>query len=219
MGSIIQNAANNIGANGVFSSSALTNASVSGISALPSGVGGKPILLSTQTASASATISFTTGIDSTYDIYKFEFINIHPATDNVDFQFNMSTDAGSNYNVTKTSSAFEAYGNEAGNSAGVAYDGGRDLAQSTSDQPAGVPIGNASDESLNGSMFLFNPSSTTYVKHFIIDTNGYKTNDESVRLFIAGYGNTTSAVNAVRFQMSSGNIDDGIIKLYGVKKS
>jgi hypothetical protein len=82
MGSIIQNAANNIGANGVFSSSALTNASVSGISALPSGVGGKPILLSTQTASASASISFTTGIDSTYDIYKFEFINIHPATDN-----------------------------------------------------------------------------------------------------------------------------------------
>jgi hypothetical protein len=106
MGSIIQNAANNIGANGVFSSSALTNASVSGISALPSGVGGKLKLLSTQTASSSASISFTSGIDSTYDIYKFEFINCHPATDDVNFQFNLSTDGGSNYNVTKTTTAF-----------------------------------------------------------------------------------------------------------------
>jgi hypothetical protein len=219
MGSITRSFANNVGSSGILTASAVTNATVEDVTSFDSA--GSPatlVLLSTQTASNSTTISFTSGLDSTYDEYQFKFIDIHPRSDGVMFQFNLSTDSGANYNVTKTSSSFEAYNNEAGTSQGLAYDTGRDLAQSTSDQPAGVPIGNGADESLNGSMTLFNPSSTTYVKHFIIDTNGYKTNDECVRLFIAGYGNTTSAINAIRFQMSAGNFD-GDIKLYGVKKS
>jgi hypothetical protein len=216
MGSIIQNAANNIGANGVFSSSALTNASVSGISALPSGVGGKPILLSTQTASASASISFTTGIDSTYDIYKFEFINIHPASETY-FQFNMSTDLGSNYNVTKTTTTFFTEHGEGGTGASVGYITARDLAQSTSDQILSIDgVGNDADQAFNGTLTLFNPSSTTYVKHFIANGNNSQPSDYTQEGFVAGYGNTTSAVNAVIFRMSSGNIDAGTIKMYGI---
>ena len=186
--------------------------------ALASGFGGTLILLSTQTASASATISFTTGLDSTYDEYIFKFINIHPSVDSADLNFNMSTDSGSNYNVTKTTTFFRAIHSEAGADGSVGYDTGYDLAQSTSFQTIMQYIGNANDESASGFLTLFNPSSTTYVKHFIATTNktGSTYNGNN---FIAGYGNTTSAVNAVRFQMSSGNIDDGVIKLYGVKKS
>jgi hypothetical protein len=218
MGTITRSLSNNITTGGVIAPAGITNATVANITSFPNASGGTLILLSTQTASNSATISFTTGLDSTYDAYEFKFIDIHPRSDGATFQFNLSTDSGSNYNVTKTSTSFEAYNNEAGTSQGLAYDTGRDLAQSTSDQPLGVPIGNGADESLNGSMTLFNPSSTTYVKNFIINTNGYKTNDECVKLGISGYGNTTSACNAIRFQMSSGNFD-GVIKLYGVKKS
>jgi hypothetical protein len=154
-------------------------------------------LLSTQTASASATISFTTGLDSTYDEYIFKFIDIHPATDNVKFTFNMSTDAGSNYNVTKTTTAFIAYHSEGDLDAGLGYQSDNDLAQSTSFQPLAYNIGNGADESISGSMQIFNPSSTTYVKHFIANTNGYFATDLSGNLYTAGYGNTTSAVDAV----------------------
>jgi hypothetical protein len=110
------------------------NNSISNVTSFALVPSGSPVLLATSTASASASISFTTGIDSTYDIYKFEFINIHPATDGVDFQFNLSTDGGSNYNVTKTTTAFEAYHNEAGTSTNLTYNTARDLAQSTSNQ-------------------------------------------------------------------------------------
>jgi hypothetical protein len=218
MGSIIQNAANNIGANGVFSSSALTNASVSGTSALPSGVGGKLKLLSTQTASSSASISFTSGIDSTYDIYKWEFINCHPATDDVNFQFNLSTDSGSNYNVTKTTTAFRAYHGEITDYTGLEYDPPDDLAQSTSDSilTVGGGIGNDADQNVSGSLTIYNPSSTVFVKHFIARVSNYNFDNYQLDGFSAGYGNTTSAVNAIRFQMSSGNIDAGIIKMYGI---
>jgi hypothetical protein len=217
MGSIIQNAANNIGANGVFSSSALTNASVSGISALPSGVGGKLKLLSTQTASSSASISFTSGIDSTYDVYCFEYINIHPASV-AQLQFNLSTDGGSNYNVTKTSTAFNPYHQEDGSDAGVIYRAAWDLAQSTSYQIMAQEVGNGADENASGTLTLFNPSSTTYVKHFIGTTEYYQNfgNTGAFGVLYAGYANTTSAINAIRFQMSSGNIDAGTIKMYGI---
>jgi hypothetical protein len=220
MGSIIQNAANNIGANGVFSSSALTNASVSGISALPSGARGKPILLSTQTASASASISFTTGIDSTYDIYKFEIINCHPSTDGVKLEFNLSTDGGSSYNVTKTTTVFDAYHREDTSSVGLGYNSSQDLAQSTAFQnlTPEVELGNANDASVSGLFQLFNPASTTYVKHFIYNGNhmSYLSPPWSINAHVAGYGNTTSAVNAIQFKMSSGNIDAGTIKMYGI---
>ena len=178
---------------------------------------GSLILLSTQTASASANISFTSGIDSTYDSYVFKFYDIHPATDNVQFEFNMSTDSGSNYNVTKTSSFFYSGHNESGTNTYLEYNVTQDLAQSTAFQPIAHEVGNDADQSCSGSLQLFNPASTTYVKHFIANTNIGQINNYTYNAYSAGYGNTTSAINAVRFQMSSGNIDDGIIKMYGVK--
>jgi hypothetical protein len=146
------------------------------------------------------------------------FSSIHPRTANVKFTFNLSVDAGSNYNVTKTSSAFLAYHNEADTDTSLIYDTAADLAQSTAFQPLNTAsIGSGADESFSGSMILFNPSSTTYVKHFISTANHYRGDIVyTYNDFIAGYGNTTSAVNAIRFQMSSGNFD-GTIYLYGIK--
>ena len=219
MGSITRSLSNNITTGGVILPAGITNSSVSAVTSFANASGGTLILLSTQTASASATISFTTGLDSTYDEYIFKFINIHPATDNVEFEFNMSTDSGSNYNVTKTTTAFHAYHEEASAGTGLTYLTGEDLAQSTSFQNINFQLGNDNDQNVSGYLQLFNPSSTTYVKHFICVSNLTGYTDYVFNNYIAGYGNTTSAVNAVRFQMSSGNIDDGIIKLYGVKKS
>ena len=195
----------------------ISNNSLSAISSLPASIPtGALTLLSTQTASSSASISFTSGIDSTYDSYVFKFIDIHPATDGVQFEFNLSTDGGSNYNVTKTTSAFQAYHNESGTDSSLAYEGARDLAQSTAFQGFISFVGNDADETCSGTLQLFNPSSTTYVKHFISNFNVYANTNYSKNQFRAGYGNTTSAVNAIKFQMDSGNIDDGIIKMYGV---
>ena len=178
---------------------------------------GSLILLSTQTASASANISFTTGLDSTYNSYVFKFINIHPATDDTSFGFNFSTDAGSNYNVAKTTTSFRARHTEDDTDTLLEYRTADDLAQGTGNKKLCGGIGNGNDESLSGTLTVYNPSSLTFVKHFISNCNEYSSSDFSIQYLHAGYGNTTSAVNAVRFQMSSGNIDDGIIKLYGVK--
>ena len=181
---------------------------------------GKMTLISSQTASGSASIEFTSGIDSSYPIYKFEFINCHPSsTGNPNFQFNMSTDGGSNYNVTKTTTYFYAYHKEDDAATTLDYDTGDDLAQSTAYQPITQGIGgSAGDESTSGYLHLFNPSSTTFIKHFICSTNSmsYPSFQASYHNNIAGYGNTISSINAVRFQMSSGNIDSGTIKLYGI---
>ena len=196
-----------------------TNQSLTSVTALPSAVPtDNLILISTQTASNSASLSFTTGLDSTYDMYEFKFIDVHPRTDSVQFQFNLSTDSGSNYNVTKTSTYFNAYHFEDDSAAALTYQGTYDLAQSTSYQPLVDAQGSGADESMGGSLQLFNPSSTTYVKHWISNCNRYFSGDASANNFTAGYGNTTSAINAINFNMSSGNFD-GVIKLYGVKKS
>jgi hypothetical protein len=219
MGSITRGLSNNITTGGVILPAGITNASVSAVTSFANASGGTLILLSTQTASASATISFTTGLDSTYDEYIFKFINIHPATDSTIFQFNLSTDSGSNYNVTKTTTFFRARHDEADTDTALEYDTGADLAQSTSFQDLTRSIGNDNDQTCSGTFSLFNPSSTTYVKHFISNTNFSSAADTTQNIFVAGYGNTTSAINAIQFKMSSGNIDDGIIKLYGVKKS
>ena len=193
------------------------NNSMSAITSLPSGVGGGSLnLISTQTASSSSTIRFTSGIDSTYKEYIFKFYDIHPATDNVDFKFNMSADGGSNYNVTKTSTGFYAYNFESGSGQGLDYEASYDLAQSTSFQFLAADVGNANDESCVGTLHLFDPSNTTFVKHFIFVGNRYVATPISANDYFAGYGNTTSAVNAVQFKFSSGNIDAGTIKLYGV---
>ena len=219
MGTITRGLSNNITTGGVILPAGITNSSVSAVTSFANASGGTLILLSTQTASASATISFTTGLNSTYDEYIFKFINIHPATDRDNFTFNMSTDSGSNYNVTKTSTFFRARHDEADTAAVLEYETGSDLAQSTGFQKLANDVGNSDDESASGFLTLFNPSSTTYVKHFISNTNSYDGNNVIVNGFAAGYGNTTSAINAIQFKFSSGNIDDGIIKMYGVKKS
>lgn len=184
--------------------------------AMASGFGGSMVFISSQTASASATISFTTGIDSTYKEYVFYFVNMHPATDGVEFQFNMSIDGGSNYNVTKTTTTFRARHNEADTLATLSYSTDSDLAQSTAFQLLANGMGNDNDQSASGTLTLFNPSSTTFVKHFISTTNNIASDDVSSNFFIAGYGNTTSAVNAIQFKMSSGNIDAGKILLFGI---
>ncbi len=227
MGSITRSLSNNITTGGVILPAGITNDSVSAVTSFANVSAGTLILLSTQTASNSATISFTTGLDSTYDAYEFHFINIAPRNNDVDFTFNLSTDSGSNYNVTKTSTAFEAYNDESGTSYGIAYVDSDDLAQSTSFQvlslagSVSLMDNSDSDGNLSGELQLFNPSSTTYVKHFIATTQYFGTSGGLVYFipgYVAGYGNTTSAVNAVQFKMSSGNFD-GVIKLYGVKKS
>jgi len=183
---------------------------------LPSTAGGAMKLISEQTASASASISFTSGIDSTYRTYLFKFINLHPANDGTLFKFNLSSDSGSNYNVTKTSTYFYAYHNEADSSAELTYLAPYDLAQSTSYQNLTDQVGSGSDEATSGYIYLFEPSSTTYVKHFICNFANYVSFDGMVNSYISGYANTTSAINAINFQMGSGNIDSGTIKMYGI---
>ena len=220
MGSITRGLSNNITTGGVILPAGITNASVSAVTSFANASGGTLTLLSTQTASASATISFTTGLDSTYDEYIFKIINVHPATDGVAFQFNGSTDAGSNYNVTKTTTVFRAYHGENDSDGVLAYDTGADLAQSTSFQEIiNAGTGNDNDQASSAFLHLFNPSSTTYVKHFIASSSGVSAGDVMITSHTAGYFNTTSAINAIQFKFSGGNIDDGVIKLYGVKKS
>jgi hypothetical protein len=215
MGAIARNIANKITTSGVFTSGAIANSSVTGITVLANASDGIT-LISSQTASNSASLSFTTGIDSTYKAYKFVFSSIHPRTDTATFQFNMSTDAGSNYNVTKTSTVFYGAHIEDDSVTALAYDTGADLAQSTSFQSLAVGTGSDADQTASGSLTIFNPSSTTYVKHYIGNLTSAHEANYSFNWFIGGYGNTTSAVNAVRFQFSSGNFD-GTIYLYGIK--
>ncbi len=217
MGSITRSFANNITTSGVLLPASLTNNSIANVTAYNAAIStGGMVLISSQTASASASISFTTGIDSTYKEYQFYFINMHPATNDAIFQFNLSTDAGSNYNVTKTTTAFRNLHEEGDADADLAYRTDQDLAQSTAFQPFSQGTSNANDISLSGVMTLFNPSSTTYVKHFIIDSNTTVFGTYFTRTYIAGYGNTTSAVNAIQFKFNSGNIDDGTILMYGI---
>ena len=147
----------------------------------------------------------------------FKFINIHPATDGTIFEFNLSTDGGSNYNVTKTTTVFTAWVSEAGTSDSLQYRSGLDLAQSTSYQELVSDVGADNDQNTCGSLLLFNPSSTTYVKHFISDFQNTHQSDYTMQEFVAGYGNTTSAINAIDFKMTSGNIDAGTIYMYGIE--
>ena len=178
--------------------------------------GGSLVKIAATTASSSASVSFTSGIDSTYKEYIFIFNNIHPATNNANLQFNMSIDGGSNYNVTKTSSHFRAYHTESGSSTGLGYRTGDDLAQGTGYQTLVLEGGNANDANSVGILHLFDPSSTTFVKHFIFTGMTDASGDTARPTYVAGYGNTTSAVNAVDFKMHSGNMDSGTITMYGV---
>ena len=183
-------------------------------------VGGSLVLISEQTASSSSTIDFTSGIDSTYKEYIFKFINIEPATDGADFSFQVETGTNSDYNQTITSSYFRAYHHEADNGAALEYVTGKDLAQSTNFQVLAGAVGNGADgnndECASGEMHLFEPSSTTFVKHFTSHINMYENGNSCHTIFVGGYINDTTAITRVRFKFSSGNIATGTIKMYGV---
>ena len=181
---------------------------------------GSMVFIKKLTASSSATLSFvhgSGGVDfSTYKEYVFTFKNIHPATNGAHLTFNASIDAGSNYNVTKTTTWFFAYHNEGDSAAALTYSTGNDLAQSTDFQILASDIGNGNDEDGCGTLHLFNPSSTTFVKHFISRCHSYNSNDYANDMYIAGYFNDTNDIDAVQFKMNSGNIDAGDICLYGI---
>ena len=181
---------------------------------------GIPTLIKTLTADDDSSLSFVDGtasvvLDSTYDEYMFVFTDIGPATDNATFQFNGSIDGGSNYNVTKTTTMYHAFHDEADSATGLAYEGSYDHAQATGDQILIAGVGSDSDESCAGILHLFGPGSTTYVKHFYATINGYLSGVYTHNAFPAGYFNTTSAIDAVTFKMNSGNFD-GVIQMYGI---
>jgi len=193
------------------------NNSISNITSFAQVPSGSPILLSTATASASSSIEFTSDIDSTYDIYQFEFNNIH-ASNVSHLQFQCSTNGGSSYGIPMTTTYFRAVHDEADTTASLTYDTGSDLAQSTSFQLLTENSSNNDGESVSGIFYFFSPSSTTYVKHFIsITQHNRDTPQYSDNFYVAGYLNTTSAINAIKFQMNTGTMDDGKIKMYGIK--
>jgi len=199
----------------------LNNRGVKNVTAFGSLTSGSMTFIKKLTASSSSTLSFVNGsssvvLDNTYKEYIFTFNNIHPATDNADIMINFSTDSGSNYNVAKTSTHFRALHDEADSATSLAYDNSNDMAQGTGDLNILLNIGNGNDECGSGYLHLFDPSNTTFVKHFIANMNRYDGADYTVNQYTAGYANTTSAIDAVKFQMDTGNMDAGDICLYGI---
>ena len=170
-------------------------------------------LLSTQTASSDSTITFASGINSTYKEYIFKYYDVHPSA-GVRLAVNFR-DGSTDYDASKTSSFFEVYQNEGGSSTSLAYVTDYDLSNATGVQSIGY-IGNENDESCAGTLHLYDPSSTTFVKHFIATTPGYHGSDLALTSYVAGYCNTTAAIDGVQFSMTSGNIDAGTFKMYGV---
>ena len=154
-------------------------------------------------------------LDNTYTEYLFTFINMHPATDGASFSVNFR-DGGSSYDATKTTTNFRAYHDESDSGTSLGYYGDEDLAQSTAVQIIGRQVGNGNDECCAGTLHLFNPSSTTFVKNFMVNSNVYEDSNYFVNYYIAGYCNVTAAIDAVQFKFSSGNIDAGDICLYGI---
>ena len=192
------------------------NNSMSAITSTPSGIGGGSMaLISTQTASSSSTISFTSGIDSTYKEYIFKYIGVHPATDGANFQVNFR-DGSTAYDATKTTTVLLASNAEDESHAELAYKASNDLAQSTSFQNLAESVGADNDQCVSGELHLFNPSSTTFVKTFMSQTQNADSGNNTLSFFVSGYCNTTTAIDGVQFKFSSGNIDSGTFKLYGV---
>jgi len=194
--------------------------SMASITSLPSGVSGSSlVLLSTVTASSSSTVTFDSGIDSTYKEYVFKFINIHPSTDDSGNGVNLNVnfrDGSTAYDATKTTSYFSTYHNEGDSSTGLAYSTSFDLAQGTGVAILGSGTGGDADQSASGEMILFDPSSTTFVKHFISKVHNSQSDDHATTNFVAGYCNVTAAIDGVQFSTNTGNIESGTFKLYGV---
>ena len=194
------------------------NRALTAITALPTAaalVNGNLTLLTTATASSSATLDFTSSIDSTYDSYLFKFIDIHPSADDTGLTVGFR-DGSTAYDATKTTTFFRATHGEDGTSGAVAYVTGADIAQGTGFQRLDNDFGADNDQCMSGKMFLYNPSSTTFVKHFMSRTNTSRPANRANDIFMAGYCNVTAAIDAVQFKMNSGNIDAGVIKMYGV---
>ena len=192
------------------------NRSILNVTALDSIASGAMNLITTNTISSGvSSSSFTSNIDSTYDTYLFKFINCHPATNSVYLKVGFR-DGGSNYDATKTTTFFRAYHNEGGSAQALTYSTSADLAQSTSAQAIITSNGTDNDMSASGTLHLFDPSNTTFVKHFLSNCHVYHKDDYSQRLLVAGYANVTAAIDGVQFGSSSGNIDAGTIKMYGV---
>jgi len=190
---------------------------MSGIIAQNSGGGGVWNLILTQTASASATIDFTSGIDDTYDEYVFKFIDLHPSDVDVSgIEFQANAVGGSGYNETITSSYFRSTHDESGSGGALAYQASQDEAQGTGFQNVGQSVGLDNDQSCAGTLTIYDPSNTTFVKHFIARTNNYHQSDKSRDVYTAGYFNTTSALDEFQFKFDVGNIDAGQISLYGI---
>ena len=197
---------------GIVAQNTLDN---SGLIKSPAG-GGAWNFISKLTASSSATLSFTSGIDSTYKEYLFTFNNIHPATGNTQLTFQGNAAGEADYDETITSTAFLAFVAESGGNGTLGYEAGRDQAQGTGFQDCTGDIGAENDECSSGYLHLFNPSSTTFVKHFIGRASSYHPSDRVNEFYFAGYFNTTSAIDEIQFKQSSGNIDAGDICLYGL---
>ena len=176
---------------------------------------GSMVLLSTQTASSSANLTFASGIDSTYKEYVFKFIDIHPGTDNVGFTVNFR-DGSSAYDATKTTTHFYAYHDEGDSSTGLSYRTDVDLAQATGALSLGIPVGADADQCITGTLHLFDPSSTTFVKHFLANVSMSGSGNDVHNSYVAGYCSVTAAIDGVQFAMASGNIDAGTIKMYGI---
>ena len=198
------------------------NRSIANISAVP-GAAKSLTLIKTLTASSSATITFLNGssdvvLDSTYPIYLFKWINAHPATDDSRLEIQGTTD-GSNYNTAATTTFFRGQHRENDSATALSYETSHDEAQTTGFIDIDASIGNDNDQSTSGELFLFNPSSTTFVKHFMSTSNSIFSSDGTSNTFVGGYFNTTSAITGIQFKQSSGNIDAGTIKLYGIKDS
>jgi len=193
------------------------NNSLSAITSLPAAVsGGAMTLISTQTASSSSTISFTSGIDDTYDEYVFRFYDIHPSTDVKSLSFQADTGTNTSYNQAITSTVFFSQHAEDNSSTALSYSTGRDLANATTFQTLSIDAGNANDESVAGYLHIFNPSSSVFVKHFIAVSNSPTNGTHSANMFTAGYWNTTTPLTRFQFKMDGGDIDSGVIKLYGI---
>ena len=199
------------------------NNSLSAITATAGMPAGAMTLIKEQTASSSGTISFIHGtsdvvLDSTYPIYLFKYINIHPATDQKKFMFQGTTD-GSNFNVSMNTTWFQAYQDEAGGNTSLNYQASEDQANGTAFQSLCEDLGNDNDQCFSGELWLYNPSSTTFVKHFMTVGSEAYFSDYNTSARVAGYFNTTSAITGLQFKMESGNTDAGTLKLYGIKDS
>jgi len=182
---------------------------------------GSLTLIKTLTASSDDTLEFVDGtssvvLDSTYKEYMFIFNNLHVSADNADFVWQANAAGGSGYNETITSTYFRSHFLEGGSDEFLIYNTTNDQAQGTGFNPLLKELGYDNDQSGSGYLHLFNPSGTTFAKHFISKCHAHGAVDSAVTNFTAGYLNTTSAIDEVQFIMSSGDIDAGTIQLFGV---